>query len=240
MTACPEQCSCRGYPFHESDCLVVTAAQERFDTTTAKRGKRAKRRSHAKHCSIATHVVAFTPKGAALMLPIDATPIDFAYAIDEALGNRTVGARINGRLVPLECVVDDGDVVEVFTSKAETACPSLDWLTFVKTPAARSAIRRAGRGPEPRPAALETQPNATATELIHPVPAARRFADVVVQLLPADSRARYEEEFRSELYGLAASGCSRRAQMMYTARLLSRVWEMRGELREPARRNASP
>jgi guanosine-3',5'-bis(diphosphate) 3'-pyrophosphohydrolase len=86
-------------------------------------------------------VFVFTPKGDVIALPAGATPIDFAYAVHTEVGHRTIGARVNGRLVPLESTLDNGDLVEVFTSKAQTAGPSRDWLTFVKSPRARNKIR---------------------------------------------------------------------------------------------------
>lgn len=86
-------------------------------------------------------VYVFTPRGDVIALPTGATPVDFAYAVHTEVGHHTIGARVNGRLVPLESTLDNGDVVEVFTSKAQTAAPSQDWLTFVKSPRARSKIR---------------------------------------------------------------------------------------------------
>ncbi len=89
-----------------------------------------------------TEVYVFTPRGDVIALPANATPVDFAYAIHTEVGHRTIGARVNGRLVPLESPLDNGDVVEVFTSKAPGASPSRDWLTFVKSPRARNKIRQ--------------------------------------------------------------------------------------------------
>ncbi|MBA2770182.1 MAG: bifunctional (p)ppGpp synthetase/guanosine-3',5'-bis(diphosphate) 3'-pyrophosphohydrolase [Sporichthyaceae bacterium] len=86
-------------------------------------------------------VFVFTPKGDVIALPAGATPIDFAYAVHTEVGHRCIGARVNGRLVPLESTLDNGDLVEVFTSKAQGAGPSRDWLTFVKSPRARNKIR---------------------------------------------------------------------------------------------------
>jgi GTP pyrophosphokinase len=90
----------------------------------------------------AQEVFVFTPKGDVIALPAGATPVDFAYAVHTEVGHRCIGARVNGRLVPLESGLDNGDVVEVFTSKAETAGPSRDWLSFVKSPRARTKIRQ--------------------------------------------------------------------------------------------------
>src|SRR6185295_15518887 len=87
-------------------------------------------------------VYVFTPRGDVIALPTDATPVDFAYAVHTEVGHHTIGARVNGRLVPLESTLENGDVVEVFTSKAPNAGPSRDWLGFVKSPRARSKIRQ--------------------------------------------------------------------------------------------------
>jgi GTP pyrophosphokinase len=89
-----------------------------------------------------TEVFVFTPKGDVISLPAGSTPVDFAYAVHTEVGHRCIGARVNGRLVPLESPLDNGDVVEVFTSKAETAHPSQDWLQFVASPRARNKIRQ--------------------------------------------------------------------------------------------------
>ncbi len=88
-----------------------------------------------------TEVFVFTPRGDVIALPSGSTPIDFAYAVHTELGHRCVGARVNGRLVPLDSKLANGDAVEVFTSKAEGAGPSRDWLTFVRSPRARSKIK---------------------------------------------------------------------------------------------------
>ena len=88
-----------------------------------------------------TEVYAFTPKGDVISLPQSSTPVDFAYAIHTEVGNRCIGARVNGRLVPLESVLVNGDVVEIFTSRAQDAGPSRDWLSFVRSPRARNKIR---------------------------------------------------------------------------------------------------
>ena len=89
----------------------------------------------------ASEVYVFTPRGEVIALPQGATPIDFAYAIHTEVGHRTIGARVNGRLVPLESALDNGDTVEIFTSKAQEAGPSRDWLNFVKSARARNKIR---------------------------------------------------------------------------------------------------
>jgi GTP diphosphokinase / guanosine-3',5'-bis(diphosphate) 3'-diphosphatase len=89
-----------------------------------------------------TEVFVFTPKGDVLSLPAGSTSVDFAYAVHTEVGHRCIGSRVNGRLVPLESTLDNGDVVEIFTSKAESAHPSQDWLQFVKSPRARNKIKQ--------------------------------------------------------------------------------------------------
>src|ERR1035437_5879591 len=89
----------------------------------------------------AGEVYVFTPRGEVIALPQGATPVDFAYAIHTEVGHRTIGARVNGRLVALESTLDNGDTVEIFTSKAQDAAPSRDWLGFVKSARARNKIR---------------------------------------------------------------------------------------------------
>ncbi len=86
-------------------------------------------------------VFVFTPRGDVIALPAGSTPVDFAYAVHTELGHRCVGARVNGRLVPLDSQLSNGDSVEVFTTKSELAGPSRDWLTFVKSPRAKGKIR---------------------------------------------------------------------------------------------------
>ena len=86
-------------------------------------------------------VFVFTPTGDVIALPAGATPVDFVYAVHTEVGHRTIGAKVNGRLVPLESTLDNGDTVEIFTSKADGAGPSRDWLGFVKSPRARNKIR---------------------------------------------------------------------------------------------------
>src|ERR1700722_9914529 len=87
-------------------------------------------------------VYVFTPKGKVIALPARSTPVDFAYAIHTEVGHRCIGARVNGRLVPLETPLASADTVEIFTSKSPTAGPSRDWLQIVASTRARNKIRQ--------------------------------------------------------------------------------------------------
>jgi guanosine-3',5'-bis(diphosphate) 3'-pyrophosphohydrolase len=86
-------------------------------------------------------VFVFTPKGDVVELPADSCPIDFAYRVHTDVGHRCVGAKINGRIVPLETKLTNGDILEILTSKQGTG-PSRDWLAFVKTSQAKNRIRQ--------------------------------------------------------------------------------------------------
>ncbi|MGE3620864.1 MAG: bifunctional (p)ppGpp synthetase/guanosine-3',5'-bis(diphosphate) 3'-pyrophosphohydrolase, partial [Acidimicrobiia bacterium] len=87
-------------------------------------------------------VFVFTPKGKVVTLPAGSTPVDFAYSIHTEVGHACIGARVNGKLVPLDSKLASGDTLEVFTSKVEGAGPSRDWLQFVATTRAASKIRQ--------------------------------------------------------------------------------------------------
>ncbi|MEI2817669.1 MAG: bifunctional (p)ppGpp synthetase/guanosine-3',5'-bis(diphosphate) 3'-pyrophosphohydrolase [Microthrixaceae bacterium] len=87
-------------------------------------------------------VFVFTPKGDVLALPVGATPVDFAYAVHTEVGHRCIGARVGGRLVPLDTHLQSGDAIEIFTSKVESAAPSRDWLDFVVSRSAQTKIKQ--------------------------------------------------------------------------------------------------
>ena len=84
----------------------------------------------------------FTPKGRVIALPLDATPIDFAYGVHTEVGHTCIGARVNGRLVALDSRLNSGDTCEILTSTAEDAAPSEEWANFVVSPKAKSKIRQ--------------------------------------------------------------------------------------------------
>ncbi|MEU9983678.1 bifunctional (p)ppGpp synthetase/guanosine-3',5'-bis(diphosphate) 3'-pyrophosphohydrolase [Streptomyces sp. NPDC050856] len=147
-------------------------------------------------------VFVFTPKGDVIALPAGATPVDFAYAVHTEVGHRTIGARVNGRLVPLESTLDNGDLVEVFTSKAAGAGPSRDWLGFVKSPRARNKIR-AWFSKERRDEAIEQGKDAIARAM-------RKQNMPIQRILTGDSLVTLAHEMRypdiSSLYAAIGEG----------------------------------
>lgn len=147
-------------------------------------------------------VFVFTPKGDVIALPAGATPVDFAFAVHTEVGYRTIGARVNGRLVPLESTLENGDTVEVFTSKAENAGPSRDWLGFVKSPRARNKIR-AWFSKERREEAIEQGKEAI-------VRAMRKKGLPIQRILTGDSLVTLAHEMRypdiSSLYAAIGEG----------------------------------
>ena len=86
-------------------------------------------------------VFVFTPKGNVIALPSGSTPVDFAYAVHTEVGSKCIGAKVNGKLVPLESHLVNGDVIEIVTNKNPNAAPSHDWLNFVTSSRARSKIK---------------------------------------------------------------------------------------------------
>ncbi len=147
-------------------------------------------------------IFVFTPKGDLITLPTGSTPVDFAYAVHTEVGHRCIGARVNGRLVALERKLENGDRVEVFTSKAPNAGPSRDWQTFVVSPRAKAKIRQ-WFAKERREEALESGKDAIGREV-------RRGGLPLQRLMNAESMAALARELRytdvSALYTAVGEG----------------------------------
>jgi GTP pyrophosphokinase len=143
-------------------------------------------------------IFVFTPKGDVITLPSGSTPVDLAYAVHTEVGNRCIGSRVNGRLVALERKLESGDVVEIFTSKAEAAGPSRDWSTFVASPRAKTKIKQ-WFAKERREEAIEAGKEAITRE-------ARRTAMPLQRLVSADAMAALSRELHfPDLSGLYAA-----------------------------------
>lgn len=149
-----------------------------------------------------TETYVFTPRGDVIALPSGSTPVDFAYAVHTEVGHHTIGSRVNGRLVPLESTLENGDVVEVFTSKSPTAGPSRDWLNFVKSQRARSKIKQ-WFTKERRDEAIENGKNEIAKLM-------RKEGLPLKRLLTHESLTQVAEHFRladvSSLYAAVGEG----------------------------------
>ncbi|UGQ56610.1 RelA/SpoT family protein [Rhodococcus pyridinivorans] len=133
-------------------------------------------------------IFVFTPKGDVITLPSGSTPVDFAYAVHTEVGHRCIGARVNGRLVALERKLENGEVVEVFTSKDPNAGPSRDWQSFVVSPRAKAKIRQ-WFAKERREEALESGKDAIAKEV-------RRVGLPLQRLMNADLMVTVAKELR--------------------------------------------
>jgi GTP pyrophosphokinase len=160
-------------------------------------------------------IFVFTPKGDVVTLPSGSTPVDFAYAVHTEVGHRCIGSRVNGRLVALERKLENGEVVEIFTSKAGGAGPSQDWLGFVASPRAKAKIRH-WFAKERREEAIEAGKEAITRE-------ARRTGMPLQRLVSADSMAALARELHySDLSGLyAAVGESHVSARHVVARLVA-------------------
>jgi GTP pyrophosphokinase len=147
-------------------------------------------------------IFVFTPKGDVITLPAGSTPVDFAYAVHTEVGHRCIGARVNGRLVALERKLENGEVVEIFTSKAQGAGPSRDWQSFVVSPRAKAKIRQ-WFAKERREEALEAGKDAIGREV-------RRGGLPLQRLMNAESMAALARELRyadvSALYTAVGEG----------------------------------
>ena len=152
----------------------------------------------------AKEVYVFTPKGKVIGLSGQATPVDFAYAVHTDVGHRTMGAKVNGRLVPLETELVSGDVVEIFTSKSVDAAPSKDWLNFVKSQRAKAKIKQ-WFSAERRDEAIDAGKDALAKAM-------RKQNLPLQRLMSADSLSKLASEMRypdvDSLYAAVGDGHS--------------------------------
>jgi guanosine-3',5'-bis(diphosphate) 3'-pyrophosphohydrolase len=150
----------------------------------------------------AREIFVFTPKGDVITLPVESTPVDFAYAVHTEVGHRCIGARVNGRLVALERKLENGEVIEIFTSKAETAGPSRDWLAFAGSPKARAKIRQ-WFAKERRDEAIDGGKDAITKEV-------RKVGLPIQRLVSAESMGAVATELRhpdiSSLYAAVGEG----------------------------------
>ncbi|MFF5988757.1 RelA/SpoT family protein [Prauserella flavalba] len=176
-------------------------------------------------------IFVFTPKGDVITLPVGSTPVDFAYAVHTEVGHRCIGARVNGRLVALERKLENGEVVEIFTSKAEGAGPSRDWLSFAGSPKARAKIRQ-WFAKERRDEAIEAGKDAITKEV-------RKVGLPIQRLVSADSMGAVAKELRhgdiSSLYAAVGEGhTSAKHVVQRLVALIGGVEEAEEELAERA------
>ena len=176
-------------------------------------------------------IFVFTPKGDVMTLPSGSTPVDLAYAVHTEVGHRCIGSRVNGRLVALERTLESGDVVEIFTSKAEGAGPSRDWLTFVASPRAKTKIKQ-WFAKERREEAIEAGKEAITRE-------ARRTSMPLQRLVSADAMAALSRELHfpdlSGLYAAVGEGhASARHVVQRLVALLGGVEQAEEDLAERA------
>ncbi len=176
-------------------------------------------------------IFVFTPKGDVITLPVESTPVDFAYAVHTEVGHRCIGARVNGRLVALERKLENGEVIEIFTSKAETAGPSRDWLQFAGSPKARAKIRQ-WFAKERRDEAIEGGKEAITKEV-------RKVGLPIQRLVSAESMGAVATELRhpdiSSLYAAVGEGhTSAKHVVQRLVALIGGVDEAEEELAERA------
>jgi GTP diphosphokinase / guanosine-3',5'-bis(diphosphate) 3'-diphosphatase len=179
----------------------------------------------------AKEIFVFTPKGDVITLPTGSTPVDLAYAVHTEVGHRCIGSRVNGRLVALERRLESGDVVEIFTSKAETAGPSRDWLAFAASPRAKTKIKH-WFAKERREEAIEAGKDAITRE-------GRRTGMPLQRLVSADAMAALARELHfpdlSGLYAAVGEGhVSARHVVQRLVALLGGVEDAEEELAERA------
>jgi GTP pyrophosphokinase len=176
-------------------------------------------------------IFVFSPKGDVYTLPSGSTPVDFAYAVHTEVGHRCIGARVNGRLVALERKLENGDVLEIFTSKAEGASPSRDWLGFAGSPRARAKIKQ-WFAKERKEEAIEAGKDAIAKEV-------RRVGLPMQRLVSVESVTALARELRypevSALYAAVGEGhTSARHVVQRLVALLGGVDHAEDELAERA------
>nr|WP_307855844.1 bifunctional (p)ppGpp synthetase/guanosine-3',5'-bis(diphosphate) 3'-pyrophosphohydrolase [Kibdelosporangium banguiense] len=176
-------------------------------------------------------IFVFTPKGDVVTLPAGSTPVDFAYAVHTEVGHRCIGARVNGRLVALERKLENGEVIEIFTSKAEGAGPSRDWLQFTASPRARAKIKQ-WFAKERREEAIEAGKDAIAKEV-------RRVGLPMQRLVSVDAMTALSRELRypdiTSLYAAVGEGhTSGRHVVQRLVALLGGVEHAEEELAERA------
>jgi GTP diphosphokinase / guanosine-3',5'-bis(diphosphate) 3'-diphosphatase len=174
-------------------------------------------------------IFVFSPKGDVYTLPAGSTPVDFAYAVHTEVGHRCIGARVNSRLVALERKLENGDVVEIFTSKAEGAGPTRDWLGFVGSARARAKIKQ-WFAKERKEEAIEKGQDAIAKEV-------RRVGLPMQRLVSVDSVTALARELRytevSSLYAAVGEGqASARQVVQRLVALLGGVEHAEDELAE--------
>nr|WP_228770154.1 bifunctional (p)ppGpp synthetase/guanosine-3',5'-bis(diphosphate) 3'-pyrophosphohydrolase [Actinokineospora alba] len=179
----------------------------------------------------AREIFVFTPKGDVVTLPAGSTPVDFAYAVHTEVGHRCIGARVNGRLVALERKLENGEVIEIFTSKAEGAGPSRDWLAFAGSPRARAKIKQ-WFAKERKEEAIEAGKDAITKEV-------RRVGLPMQRLVSAESVNALARELRypevSALYAAVGEGhTSARHVVQRLVALLGGVEHAEEELAERA------
>src|SRR5215510_14161079 len=177
----------------------------------------------------AREIFVFTPKGDVQTLPAGSTPVDFAYAVHTEVGHRCIGARVNGRLVALERKLENGDQVEIFTSKAEGAGPTRDWLAFAASPRARAKIKQ-WFAKERKEEAIESGKDAITKEV-------RRVGLPMQRLVSVDSVTALARELRypevSALYAAVGEGhTSARHVVQRLVALLGGVEHAEDELAE--------
>jgi len=177
----------------------------------------------------AAEIFVFTPKGDVIVLPSGSTPVDFAYAVHTEVGHRCIGSRVNGKLVALERRLESGDVVEIFTSKAEGGGPSRDWLAFVASPRAKAKIKQ-WFAKERREEAIEAGKELISRE-------ARRTGMPLQRLVSADAMAALARELHypdlSGLYAAVGEGhLSARHVVQRLVALLGGVEDAEEELAE--------